>query len=274
MAMRGADIKNVRLVPDTVWMFDQNEQPKHFNEATDGEKDVFLFAMNNLTLELINARGWKYGLKMELVLKRDIQAELFITYIPTLVLLAITFITTKFKREYFEAVMGVNLTLMLMLFTIFTTKISELPKTSYVKMIDIWLILCTLVPFVEVVLITIIEHFKEENDDDKDQEKAIGNTGEWHTNGDIQTLKSGKRSKVAPEIAWPKSNSSFVSSIPRNEEIETAKNSDGATTTLVCEVKEEEKDGENPAPKENQVKAKTTWTRMRKLRVFKTIGRA
>ena len=142
-------------------------------------------------------------------------------------------------------------------------------------MIDNWLILCTLVPFVEVVLITIIEHFKEENYDDKEQDMALANTGEWKTNKDIQTLGSGKRSNVASEIAWPLSSSSFVRSIQRNE---AAKNSDGATTQ-VCEGKEGEKDGENPAPKENQVKAKIKWNRVRwtterKLQVLKRIGRA
>ena len=66
---------------------------------------------------------------LKIVLKRCIRAELVMTYIPTLGLMVVTFITTKFKQEYVEAVMAVNLTLMLMLFTIFNQKITELPKT-------------------------------------------------------------------------------------------------------------------------------------------------
>ena len=41
--------------------------------------------------------------------------------------------------------------------TIFTSKIEELPPTSDMKMIDIWLIFCLVVPFTEVVLRTAIE---------------------------------------------------------------------------------------------------------------------
>ena len=46
---------------------------------------------------------------------------------------------------------------MLVMTTIFTTKIQELPPTSDMKMIDIWLIFCLVVPFLEVILRTAIE---------------------------------------------------------------------------------------------------------------------
>ena len=37
-----------------------------------------------------------------------------------------------------------------------------LPHTSDIKMIDIWLIFCQLVPFSEVVLLTAIEYLRED----------------------------------------------------------------------------------------------------------------
>ena len=46
---------------------------------------------------------------------------------------------------------------MLVMTTIFTSKIEELPPTSDMKMIDIWLIFCLVVPFLEVILRTTIE---------------------------------------------------------------------------------------------------------------------
>ena len=39
---------------------------------------------------------------------------------------------------------------------------AKLPATSYVRMVDIWLIFTQLYPFVEVVLNTIIELYNEE----------------------------------------------------------------------------------------------------------------
>ena len=37
----------------------------------------------------------------------------------------------------------------------------KLPPTSYVRMVDIWLIFSQLVPFIEVLLITMMEFFSE-----------------------------------------------------------------------------------------------------------------
>ena len=41
----------------------------------------------------------------------------------------------------------------------------KLPPTSYVRLVDIWLICGQLVPFIEVILITLREHYNEENDE-------------------------------------------------------------------------------------------------------------
>ena len=48
--------------------------------------------------------------------------------------------------------------------TIFISKMEGLPHTSDIKMIDIWLIFCQLVPFSEVVLLTAMEHLRDNDD--------------------------------------------------------------------------------------------------------------
>merc|ERR1712214_87122 len=92
------------------------------------------------------------------------------TYFPTLLLTAITFATTFFKPFFFEAALSVNLTTMLVMTTIFISKMESLPPTSDIKMIDIWLILCQLVPFAQVVLLTAMEYLREE---EKEAEKQV-----------------------------------------------------------------------------------------------------
>ena len=57
--------------------------------------------------------------------------------------------------------MSVNLTTMLVMTTIFISKMESLPPTSDIKMIDIWLVLCQMVPFAEVVLLTTMEYHRE-----------------------------------------------------------------------------------------------------------------
>ena len=99
----------------------------------------------------------KEGIRMTIVMKRKITSEMMTTYFPSLLLTAITFATTFFKPFFFEAALSVNLTTMLVMTTIFISKMEGLPPTSDIKMIDIWLVLCQMVPFAEVVLLTAME---------------------------------------------------------------------------------------------------------------------
>ena len=102
------------------------------------------------------------GLRMSFTMRRKVMSELMTTYFPSLLLTAITFATTFFKPFFFEAALSVNLTTMLVMTTIFISKMESLPPTSDIKMIDIWLILCQMVPFAEVVLLTAMEYNREE----------------------------------------------------------------------------------------------------------------
>ena len=63
---------------------------------------------------------------------------------------------------------------MLVMTTIFTSKIEELPPTSDTKMIDIWLIFCLLVPWAFTLIQTAIECYSEERTDVKIPEAWTG----------------------------------------------------------------------------------------------------
>ena len=78
---------------------------------------------------------------MEITLKQRIVNELLTTYLPSVLLILITYTTTFFKPYYFEAAMTANLTTMLVMTTIFLAVMDKLPSTAYVKFVDIWLIL-------------------------------------------------------------------------------------------------------------------------------------
>merc|ERR1712240_517161 len=110
-------------------------------------------------------------LSMIMVLKRKVTTELMTTYFPPHFLTAITFATTFFKPFFFEAALSVNLTTMLVMTTIFMSKMESLPPTSDIKMIDIWLILCQIYPFVEVVLLTAMEYQREEEKEKRKRRK-------------------------------------------------------------------------------------------------------
>ena len=67
------------------------------------------------------------------------------------------YMASKLKRKIATELLTTYLTIMLVMTTIFTSKIEELPPTSDVKMIDLWLIFCLIVPFLEVILRTALE---------------------------------------------------------------------------------------------------------------------
>ena len=119
-----------------------------------------MFTLTDLTLEYGSSKEDRVEMKVKL--KRKIKGEMLITYFPTILLTAISFATSFFKPFFFEAALSVNLTTMLVLTTIFISKMEGLPPTSDTKMIDIWLIICQLVPFAEVVLLTAIEYVRED----------------------------------------------------------------------------------------------------------------
>ena len=49
---------------------------------------------------------------------------------------------------------------MLVITTLFISVMDKLPSTSYVRMVDIWLIFGQLIPFAEVVLLTFQESYR------------------------------------------------------------------------------------------------------------------
>ena len=122
--------------------------------------DMVLFTITDY--DLVNATYPGEGLKMTIKMKRKIMSEMMTTYFPSLLLMMITYATTFFKPFFFEAALSVNLTTMLVMTTIFISKMEGLPPTSATKMIDYWLILCQLVPFVQVVLLTAMEYLRED----------------------------------------------------------------------------------------------------------------
>ena len=151
MAMGSLDTTTVSLIPDQLIMTQISDMP------------IFYITDSNLGTK-VTKKG-KNGLRMSIVMKRKITSEMMTTYFPSLLLTAITFATTFFKPFFFEAALSVNLTTMLVMTTIFISKMEGLPPTSDIKMIDIWLVLCQMVPFAEVVLLTAMEYNRKDQDD-------------------------------------------------------------------------------------------------------------
>ena len=103
-------------------VLDKNSIAHQFKNLVPEDKDLIMFTITDVSLAKAGQQ-----VKMVIVLKRKILKELLTTYLPTLLLLFMTYATSYFSSFYFEAKVTVNLTIMLVMTTIFTSKIEELP---------------------------------------------------------------------------------------------------------------------------------------------------
>ena len=187
---------------------DKDKIQKEFSHLSFEDRDLTMFKVTNLTLSKTEFGNMVF---MALNLKRKVTTELLTTYFPTILLLLITYTTVFFDKDLFGDVIAVNLTIMLVMTTIFTSKIEELPPTSDMKMIDIWLIFCLVVPFLEVILRTAIECMKncnchvcepkykarDEKEDKKNEAGAIQGASP-QSPGEVTLVWVGTEAKVAP----------------------------------------------------------------------------
>ena len=123
------------------------------------------------------------------------------TYFPTLLLKPITFASIFFKPFIFGAAFSVNLTTMLVMTTIFMSKMESLPcegPTFDIKMNDIWLILCQIYPFVEVVLLTAMEYQRA----DKSEKRKKKKRGKRKSNVQIVKSISLVDENESPKTRW------------------------------------------------------------------------
>ena len=135
------------------------------------EADMNLFHIKEH--HLVNAIHTRKGVTMEIKFKRKITSEMMTTYLPSILLMMITFATTFFKPFFFEAALSVNLTTMLVMTTIFISKMESLPPTSDIKMIDCWLVICQMVPFAEVVLLTAMEYQRTDDRENDERSRCV-----------------------------------------------------------------------------------------------------
>ena len=88
--------------------------------------------------------------KVDLIFGRRILSSLLTVYLPCILICMVSFSTNYFKAFFFEAIVTVNLTALLVLTTMFISVTESLPKTAYIKMVDIWLLFNLFIPFAEV----------------------------------------------------------------------------------------------------------------------------
>ncbi|XP_063592553.1 glutamate-gated chloride channel alpha-like [Penaeus indicus] len=116
-------------------------------------RDIFV---NNLTLDNYAAQ------RLELVLRNQYIYYISAAYVPSCMLLIISYLTYYFDVEDFSNRVTVALTSLLVLATLFSELVGGLPKTSYLKLIDIWFLGCIIANFLMVMCLVIIDKRRKE----------------------------------------------------------------------------------------------------------------
>ena len=150
MELEDFDKSTVELVPKNVIIPKKIELPEYLVESSE------------IRLEYVNNMAKSDGVQLKFFIKREIFGEVLTTFLPSTLLMLIVYATAHFKPKFFEAALSVNLGVMFVMTTLFVSVMERLPRTSYLRMVDIWLIYGQILPFVEVILLTFMTMRREE----------------------------------------------------------------------------------------------------------------
>ena len=70
-------------------------------------------------------------------------------------------VTLYLKMILLKGLISTNVTVLLVITTLFISVSESLPTTAYIKMIDVWLIFNLLKPFIDIIVQTYIESLRE-----------------------------------------------------------------------------------------------------------------
>merc|ERR1719427_791588 len=89
------------------------------------------YEVMNVTMVAVDGGS---AILVEVTLGRQLLSVILNVFTPTLVLNIISYSTNFYKDEYFESIIAINLTSMLVLVSLFVYVNERLPATSYIKM--------------------------------------------------------------------------------------------------------------------------------------------
>ncbi|XP_076058520.1 uncharacterized protein LOC143035535 [Oratosquilla oratoria] len=121
-----------------------------------GQTSLIEYGIGGIDLVVNNATQYSEA-RVRIELIRRYGYAMLNIYIPSLTLLTISYVTLFFRPTIFEVRVMTALTALLVLATLFTQVSTSLPKTSYFKMVDIWLLFCIILIFIIIIWHTVID---------------------------------------------------------------------------------------------------------------------
>ena len=143
--------------------------------------------------------------QMEIVFKRRLLTETVRTFFPSLLLVCFSYATSFFRLpNFFTPAIAANLTVMLTMTNLMDNLMKRLGETAQIKWIELWLIFTQCVPFVQVILITIIEWLRNEEEMEEKKKKADNEDIVMERGKEMLEMHvGGKQVKVNTYQNWP-----------------------------------------------------------------------
>ena len=85
-------------------------------------------------------------------LGRRLMSVILTTMLPTIIFTLVTISSNYYPQQHFKTIIPLNLTSLLLSVMLLVGVSARLPQTSYLKMIDVWMIFALMVPFINVLL--------------------------------------------------------------------------------------------------------------------------
>ena len=134
-----------------------NQFVMKWNDTPSIEKLILTQYDVHQILDYDNDTSSKIIAGVEITLCRRLSYHIVNIYIPTLVLTIIAGFTLFIDFSHFEVLIMIALTSLLVTYTLYQSISAYLPQTSYMKMIDIWLLGGFILPFVIIAIQVIMD---------------------------------------------------------------------------------------------------------------------
>ena len=134
---------------------------------------------------------------VDVFLGRRLLSIVMTVFVPSIILNIVGHASNYFKEFFFEAVISVNVTTMLVITTMFINVSNNLPMTAYIKMIDVWLLFNLTKPFVDILVTTYIDSMKN------DETREINHHGQPRSVGEAEGTMKNQTILVAPVKIHP-----------------------------------------------------------------------
>ncbi|XP_069980101.1 uncharacterized protein [Penaeus vannamei] len=182
-------------------VFDEGESEAVFV----GNPHLVEYTVGGVSVDLVNQMDFAV-MHVKISLIRRAGYILMNVYIPSMLLLIVSYVTLYFRVGIFQARVLGSLTALLVMATLFTQASSHLPKTSYFKMVDVWLLTCIFVIFIVIVFHVMIDRAFERAEKARSAPPPVALLEKQAT----RVHPSGVSSSLAPSKD-PRSTMEFVS---------------------------------------------------------------